>query len=377
MHAKARRSAPKPISQPKIVPAQPECKGGMCKRAMTPQRRIMQPQSYAQALDIIRTQMSANDVFVHNLFNKSFIDMVLSLNLSDAQTQALLEAGVNLHAPLTDNDQTTQQTLSFLRNNIEGFVQNRPQPIVQPIAPQQPAPVQPAPPIVSKPPVIAPKKAAPAQPVAPVQPPIIAPNPVAPVQSPVNVNAPQTLLKIGNTKITFVLGDITHQKVDAIVNAANENLRHRGGIAAAISQAAGPSLQKYSNTMPAINAQGEKCPTGGAVITPAFNLEKVGIKKIIHAVGPLGTDPNKKQLLTNAYQNSLKVAKNNGLRSVALPAISTAIFGYNINEATPVAFAAVRDFIKMNPKAFDEIRFVLFSNKDLDVYEKFKNELLK
>lgn len=350
--------APQPIAQPRPVAPQPKCKGGMCKPAMAPQRRIIQPQSYAQALNIIRTQMAPNDVFVQNLFNKEFIDMVLSLDISDEQTRALLEAGVNLHAPLTDNDQTTQQTLSFLRNNIEGFVQNRPQPIVQPVAPQQAAPVQPIKPAAPKP----------VQPVM-VKPAVIAPKPVAPVQPPVNVNAPQTL-KIGNTDITFVLGDITHQNVDAIVNAANENLRHRGGIAAAISQAAGPSLQQYSNAMPAINAKGEKCPTGGAVITPAFDLEKVGIKKIIHAVGPLGTNPNRERLLRSAYQNSLKVAKDNGLRSVAFPAISTAIFGYNINQATPVAFDAVRNFIKMNPNDFDEIRFVLFSDKDMAVYKK-------
>jgi O-acetyl-ADP-ribose deacetylase (regulator of RNase III) len=183
-------------------------------------------------------------------------------------------------------------------------------------------------------------------------------------------------LKIGNTQITIIKGDIKQQKVDAIVNAANEDLSHRGGVAAAISQAAGPELQKYSNTMP-IMANGKRCPTGSAVITPAFNLEKIGIKNIIHATGPLGGDPDREQLLRNAYQNSLQVAEDNGLKTVAFPAISTAIFGYDINEATPVAFAAVRDFIKQHPNAIDEVRFVLFSDKDLNVYQKYASDLLK
>lgn len=183
-------------------------------------------------------------------------------------------------------------------------------------------------------------------------------------------------LQIGSTQITIVQGDIIQQKVDAIVNAANEDLSHGGGVARAISNAAGPKLQQYSDDMP-ILAKGKRCPTGSAVITPAFNLEKNGIKKIIHVTGPRGTTPNKEQLLRDAYQNGLKVAANNGLRSIAFPAISTAIFGYDINEATPVAFAAVRDFIKEHPKAFDEVRFVLFSDNDLAVYKKYENELLK
>jgi O-acetyl-ADP-ribose deacetylase (regulator of RNase III) len=359
-----KKTTPQQIAPQKLVAVQPICKIGaggqpMCKVAMAAQKQAApQKKYYAGALIAIRTQIPSDQILINNRFTPKFINFVTSLNLSEAQTQALLEAGVHLHATLTDNDQITQQTLSSLHDSIKAIVQqNKPQPILQPVAPKQAAPAQLVQPIIVKPAIIAPKPAALVQPIA-------------------NVNAPNAI-KIGKTNITFVKGDITQQNIDAIVNAANENLRHGGGIAAAISQAAGPSLQKYSNAMPAVNAKGEKCPTGEAVITPAFNLEKVGIKKIIHAVGPLGSDPNKKQLLTAAYQNSLKVAKNNGLRSVALPAISTAIFGYNINEATPVAFAAVRDFVKMNPKTFDEIRFVLFSDKDMKIYEKFKNELIK
>lgn len=186
---------------------------------------------------------------------------------------------------------------------------------------------------------------------------------------------PKQPLKIGSTHITIVQGDITKQKVDAIVNAANEDLQHGGGVARAIAQAAGPKMQQYCDAMP-ILAHGKKCPTGSAVITPAFDLEKMGIKKIIHATGPRGNTPHKEKLLADAYKNSLQIATDNGLRSIAFPAISTAIFGYDINEATPIAFTAVRDFITTHPKTFDEVQFVLFSNDDLAVYKKLADKFL-
>ena len=128
--------------------------------------------------------------------------------------------------------------------------------------------------------------------------------------------------------------------------------------------------------MPII-ANGQRCPMGKAVITPAFNLEKIGIKKIIHATGPRGTTPNKEQLLCDTYTNSLQVAKNNGLKSIAFPAISTAIFGYDINKATPVALKTIKAFVIKLPRAFDEIRFVVFSDTDFTVYQKQMNELFK
>jgi len=179
---------------------------------------------------------------------------------------------------------------------------------------------------------------------------------------------------IGTTRITLIHGDITQQKVDAIVNAANENLSHGGGVARAISKAAGKQLQEYSNNMPMIS-NGERCPIGTAVITPAFDLEIVGIKKIIHATGPRGTTADKEQLLHDTYTNSLYVAMNNNLKSIAFPAISTAIFGYNINEATPVALKAIQAFIVKHPQAFNEIKLVVFSDKDFIVYNKCMKKL--
>jgi O-acetyl-ADP-ribose deacetylase len=180
---------------------------------------------------------------------------------------------------------------------------------------------------------------------------------------------------IGTTQISVIEGDITQQQVDAIVNAANEYLNHGDGVAGAISKAAGKGLQEYSDQMPIIS-KGECCPMGKAVITPAFDLEKIGIKKIIHTTGPRGTTTNKEQLLHDAYTSSLQLAKDNGLKSIAFPAISTGILGYNINDATPIALKTIKDFVIKNPKAFDEIRFVVFSHEDFAVYQKCMNELL-
>jgi O-acetyl-ADP-ribose deacetylase (regulator of RNase III) len=113
---------------------------------------------------------------------------------------------------------------------------------------------------------------------------------------------------------------------------------------------------------------------GKAVITPAFDLEKVGVKKIIHTTGPRGNTPGKEQLLRDAYLNSLQIAADNGLKSVAFPAISTAIFGYDINAATPVACGVVKYFVTSHPPAFDEVRFVVFSDADLAMYKKCMNQ---
>lgn len=252
--------------------------------------------------------------------------------------------------------------------------------LIKPIA--QPAAAQPQPkpaPQQQKP---EPKPAAQQPKPQPVTPPTPAPaQPAAqPAAKPAAQPAAQVAesLKIGNTLITFVKGSLLDQKVDAIVNAANENLNHGGGIAGAISQAAGPELQDHCNKMLPYPGYNTKCPAGKAVITPPFNLASRGIKKIIHTTGPYGTDSNKVQLLTDAYKNSLQVAMDNNLKSIAFVPISTAIFGYNIDEATPVAFAAVRDFIKQNPNAFNEVRFALFDYaKDLPVYRKWIDKLKK
>lgn len=183
-------------------------------------------------------------------------------------------------------------------------------------------------------------------------------------------------LKNSKTRIGIAKGDITKQRgIDVIVNAANEQLQHGGGVAAVINKAAGPQLQLHCDKLlPNMNNVGARCATGRAVFTPAFNLNKIGIKGIIHTVGPRIAQKKTptiadEQLLYAAYTNSLQLAMQNNMRTVAFPAISTAIFNYDIKRATPVAIRAVYDFIKNNPKAFDEVRFVLVSGKSFDLYE--------
>jgi|GEM_PF-1265802 len=183
-------------------------------------------------------------------------------------------------------------------------------------------------------------------------------------------------LKVHNTTISLIKGDITTiTGYDALVNAANVYLSHGGGVAFALSQAAGPQLQKYSFAMPSLGlSMAEKVRVGQAVVTPAFDLQKNGVRWIIHAVGPqipAGKKPtaSDEQLLYDAYFNSLLQAKAIGARRVALPSISTNIFGYDIVLATPIAKRAVIDFINQNQNVLEIVTFVLFTHEDYHVFE--------
>ncbi len=154
--------------------------------------------------------------------------------------------------------------------------------------------------------------------------------------------------------LKFIQGDITTMATDAIVNAANERLSDGAGVNGAIHRAAGPELPA------ACRALGG-CPTGQARITPGFNLPA---RFIIHTVGPVwhGGGHGEAELLASAYRNSLAVAQEHGLRSIAFPAISCGIFGYPVEEAARIAVDTVRD----SPL---EVTFVLFTQDLLRVFE--------
>ncbi len=173
------------------------------------------------------------------------------------------------------------------------------------------------------------------------------------------------------TKIVLTRGDILQQRVDAVVNPVNKWLSHGGGLARKISDAAGSELQSHCNE---INKQNNiRVPVGSAIIMPGFKLDRQN--SIIHAVGPDMRINDEKlqaeQLLSSTYEKVLSIAaQDNGIKAIALPSISTGIFGYNIAQAAPIAIDTVINYIKSaNQNGIDRIHFVLFTDDDFNIYK--------
>lgn len=162
--------------------------------------------------------------------------------------------------------------------------------------------------------------------------------------------------------LSLVLGDITTQVVDAIVNAANSRLIGGGGVDGAIRRAGGRAIEQECA---AIRASRGGCPTGSAVITGAGRLPA---RHVIHAVGPvwLGGGQGEADLLASAYRSSLTLASEHGARTVAFPSISTGVYGFPVALAARIALRTVADVLAVT--RFDEVRFVLFSTADLEAY---------
>ena len=159
-------------------------------------------------------------------------------------------------------------------------------------------------------------------------------------------------------------GDITRQDTDAIVNAANSSLMGGGGVDGAIHRAGGPDILAECER---IVARQGRCPTGQAVITTGGNLKA---KFVIHTVGPIwrGGDNNEQQLLADAYRNSLALAREHNINTIAFPSISTGAYRFPIEQAASIALKTVEDFLTEQP-GFQEVRFVLFSEQDLIQYQ--------
>ena len=155
--------------------------------------------------------------------------------------------------------------------------------------------------------------------------------------------------------------DITRLAVDAIVNAANTTLLGGGGVDGAVHRAAGPELLEECRTIGG-------CPTGEARITKGYRL---AAKHVIHTVGPVwsGGQRGEAALLRRCYVNSLQLAAERGLRSIAFPSISTGAYGYPIARAAEIAVATVRDGLG-KPTSVELVRFVCFSAADLAVYRR-------
>ena len=143
--------------------------------------------------------------------------------------------------------------------------------------------------------------------------------------------------------IEVIRGDITALALDAIVNAANETLLGGGGVDGAIHRAAGPALLAACRAIPEVSP-GVRCPTGEARITTGFRLPA---KHVIHAVGPVwrGGDQGEPERLAHCYRNSLGLAAQNAIRSIAFPAISCGVYGYPIDQAVAIAVREVRRWL--------------------------------
>lgn len=171
-------------------------------------------------------------------------------------------------------------------------------------------------------------------------------------------------ININNTKLTLIEGDITQQKTDAIVNAANSSLLGGGGVDGAIHRAGGPKI--LEDCLKIRDKQGE-CETGEAVVTTGGSLQA---RYVIHTVGPVwrGGRSSEPELLANCHRNSLKLAAENGVRTISFPGISTGVYGYPLDKAAPVALKTVIEFLKSDDR-FDEVVFVLYNSWTYQAYE--------
>ena len=161
-------------------------------------------------------------------------------------------------------------------------------------------------------------------------------------------------------KIEIHKGDITKLSVDAIVNAANTSLLGGAGVDGAIHRAAGPKLLEYNKKLGG-------CPTGEARISPGFNLPA---KHVISTVGPVwnGGNRNEDELLANCYRNSLRIAVENNIKTIAFPSISTGVYRFPVERASKIAVKEVKDFLDKNP-SIEKVIFVCFDDKTYDVYK--------
>lgn len=165
--------------------------------------------------------------------------------------------------------------------------------------------------------------------------------------------------------MNVVRGDITKMEVDAIVNAANSSLMGGGGVDGAIHRAGGPAILEQCRQ---IVARQGRCATGEAVITTGGNLPS---RYVIHTVGPVwnGGHHNEAQLLANAYRNSLKLARENGVKTIAFPNISTGVYSFPKDKAATIAVETVKSFLTSDTQ-IQNVYFVCFDQENYELYHR-------
>lgn len=172
-----------------------------------------------------------------------------------------------------------------------------------------------------------------------------------------------------NQRIQLIKGDITKIQVDAIVNAANNSLLGGGGVDGAIHKAGGPAILDGCKKIRAIKGG---CPTGDAVITTAGNLPS---RFVIHTVGPVwhGGNSGEDELLRKCYINSLKLAVEHNVKTVAFPNISTGVYHFPKERAAGIAIREIQDFVKHNEE-IELILFICFDQENYEIYCKLLNQ---
>jgi len=171
--------------------------------------------------------------------------------------------------------------------------------------------------------------------------------------------------EISNSRLEIVQGDITKQKTEAIVNAANKKLAPGGGVAGAIHRAAGPELWEECKDLGG-------CETGEAKISGGYDLPAT---YVIHTVGPVySNSPKDPELLESSYRNSLKLAKESGIESVSFPALSTGAFGYPEDEAGEIALNTIIKFLEENSLP-QLVRLVLYGEDSFDLHGELLEEI--
>lgn len=176
--------------------------------------------------------------------------------------------------------------------------------------------------------------------------------------------------RIGTASVVLLAGDLTKQAVDAIVNAANPSLMGGGGVDGAIHSGGGPAILEECRE---IVAKIGRLDTGKAVMTTGGSLPA---RRVIHTVGPVwqGGDRGESRLLGSAYRNSLALADEEGLATVAFPSISTGVYGYPVGDAAEVALAAIRDYLAAG-SGLKEVRIVLFGEEAVKAWRRAFDKL--